>query len=263
MVQRIRNAWGFISGAAIGILGGLMGLGGAEFRLPVLVGYFKFTTLQAIIINLIVSLSTVFFSFIFRSTSIPVSEVLGQYTVVLNILGGSLIGAFLGVKLATNISTDKLNRIVFVFLFLLGLFLISHACIHFQQIALPASVQIITGVLAGIIIGTFSSMLGVAGGELIIPTIILLFAVDIKLAGSLSLCISFPTVIIGILKYRSSEQFKITKENTMFIILMSIGSILGAYIGSRILTGISESVLQITLGVILLISSVKIFLHRK
>jgi uncharacterized membrane protein YfcA len=109
----------------------------------------------------------------------------------------------------------------------------------------------------------FSSKVGVAGGELIIPTIILLFAVDIKLAGSYSLCISFPTVIIGILKYRSSDHFKITKENALFIIIMSIRSVLGAFIGSRILVGISESVLQITLGIILLISAIKIFLHRK
>jgi len=35
----VTNIWSFISGTVIGILGGLMGLGGAEFRLPVLVGY--------------------------------------------------------------------------------------------------------------------------------------------------------------------------------------------------------------------------------
>jgi hypothetical protein len=32
--------------------------------------------------------------------------------------------------------------------------------------------------------------MGVAGGELLIPTIVLLFAVDIKIAGSLSLMVS-------------------------------------------------------------------------
>jgi hypothetical protein len=33
MREKVKNSWGFISGAIIGILGGLMGLGGAEFRL--------------------------------------------------------------------------------------------------------------------------------------------------------------------------------------------------------------------------------------
>ncbi|TLD41656.1 MAG: putative membrane protein [Candidatus Jettenia ecosi] len=50
--------------------------------------------------------------------------------------------------------------------------------------------------MAGIGVGVFSSMLGVAGGELIIPTIMLLFSVDIKLAGSLSLAISIPTIML-------------------------------------------------------------------
>jgi uncharacterized membrane protein YfcA len=30
--------WAFVSGAAVGALGGLIGLGGAEFRLPILLG---------------------------------------------------------------------------------------------------------------------------------------------------------------------------------------------------------------------------------
>ena len=33
---------GFLSGGMIGILGGLVGLGGAEFRLPLLIYFFNF-----------------------------------------------------------------------------------------------------------------------------------------------------------------------------------------------------------------------------
>ncbi len=38
----MKNVWVFWWGCLIGILGGLIGLGGAEFRLPVLVGIFKY-----------------------------------------------------------------------------------------------------------------------------------------------------------------------------------------------------------------------------
>jgi hypothetical protein len=41
----------FGSGAVIGLLGGLIGLGGAEFRLPLLIGVFGFAALQAVILN--------------------------------------------------------------------------------------------------------------------------------------------------------------------------------------------------------------------
>jgi hypothetical protein len=60
----------FLTGAVIGVLGGLIGLGGAEFRLPVLLTVFGYATLPAVIVNLVVSLVTVVFSFIFRLNTI-------------------------------------------------------------------------------------------------------------------------------------------------------------------------------------------------
>jgi hypothetical protein len=40
-------------------------------------------------------------------------------------------------------------------------------------------------------------LLGVAGGEFLIPTFVLLFGADIKLATSLSLAVSLPTMLVG------------------------------------------------------------------
>jgi uncharacterized protein len=50
--------------------------------------------------------------------------------------------------------------------------------------------------------GIVAALLGVAGGELLIPTLVLLFGADIKLAGSLSLAVSLPTMIVGFTRYR-------------------------------------------------------------
>jgi hypothetical protein len=47
------------AGAVIGALGGLVGLGGAEFRLPLLIGAFQFTALEAVILNKAMSLVVV------------------------------------------------------------------------------------------------------------------------------------------------------------------------------------------------------------
>ncbi|WP_019501652.1 sulfite exporter TauE/SafE family protein [Pseudanabaena sp. PCC 6802] len=203
----MRNIQSFAWGALVGVLGGLIGLGGAEFRLPVLVSIFNYRTLQAIIINLIVSLVTVTFSF------------------VVVLIGHNLI-------------------------FSLGSF------------QLPSLLRISFGLVAGIIIGIFSSMLGVAGGELIIPTIILLFAVDIKLAGSLSLAIGIPTIVMGLFKYRSQQRLKEVKSEQGFIGSMASGSILGAFIGSSLLRYVSSSLLYLILGTILLLSALKLAKHK-
>ncbi|MGC5331135.1 hypothetical protein [Micromonospora sp. DT62] len=47
----------FAAGAAVGVLGEMIGLGGAEFRLPLLIMLFGFAALQAVIVNKTLSLS--------------------------------------------------------------------------------------------------------------------------------------------------------------------------------------------------------------
>lgn len=48
-----------LAGAGIGVLGGMIGLGGAEFRLPLLISVFGFAALPAIIMNKAMSLIVV------------------------------------------------------------------------------------------------------------------------------------------------------------------------------------------------------------
>ncbi|MCE6967018.1 hypothetical protein [Cereibacter sphaeroides] len=56
----------------------------------------------------------------------------------------------------------------------------------------------VAGVLARFAIGIIAALMGVAGGKLLIPTLVLLFGADIKLAGSLSLAaVSLPTMLVG------------------------------------------------------------------
>lgn len=259
----MRNIWAFTWGALVGILGGLIGLGGAEFRLPVLVSIFNYPTLPAIIINLIVSLVTVTFSFIFRSGIIGVENVFSNVTVIINILAGSLIGSYVGANYATKIKEKTLNRVVVVFLFFISFVLTGHNFIFsLQSWQLGNLLRIIIGFIAGIVIGIFSSMLGVAGGELIIPTIIMVFAIDIKLAGSLSLAISIPTIIMGLYKYKSQQRLKEVKSEQKLIIFMAFGSILGAFIGSILLRYITSSSLYVILGIILLLSALKLANHK-
>jgi uncharacterized membrane protein YfcA len=54
-----RQARIVLAGAVVGLLGGLVGLGGAEFRLPLLIGVFGFAALDAVILNKATSLIVV------------------------------------------------------------------------------------------------------------------------------------------------------------------------------------------------------------
>jgi uncharacterized membrane protein YfcA len=82
-----------VAGAIIGALGGLIGLGGAEFRLPLLIGIFSFGALQAVILNKAMSLAVVAVPLPFRAAAVPFGEVAAHWPVIVNLLAGILIGA--------------------------------------------------------------------------------------------------------------------------------------------------------------------------
>jgi uncharacterized membrane protein YfcA len=121
---------------------------------------------------------------------------------------------------------------------------------------------VVAGVVAGFGIGIVASLLGVAGGELLIPTLVLLFGADIKLAGSLSLAVSFPTMIVGFARYSRDQSFSVLSRNRTFGLVMAIGSIVGTFIGGRLLGLIPSSLLIPALAVVLVLSAVKVWQHR-
>ena len=80
----------FGGGAIIGTLGGLIGLGGAEFRLPLLIGMFGFASLEAVILNKAMSIVVVASALPFRAGTIPFNVLMDHWSVILNLLAGSL-----------------------------------------------------------------------------------------------------------------------------------------------------------------------------
>ena len=70
-----RRAKAFGFAVPIAILGGLIGLGGAEFRLPVLAGPLGYSTRQAVPLNLSVSIVTILASLAIRSRSLSLAPV--------------------------------------------------------------------------------------------------------------------------------------------------------------------------------------------
>jgi len=127
---------------------------------------------------------------------------------------------------------------------------------------LSGSAQVVAGIAAGLVIGVVAALLGVAGGELLIPTLILLFGADIKLAGSLSLAVSLPTMLVGFARYSRNRSFVVLGENRRFVLVMAAGSIAGSFIGGRLLGLVPDSVLLRLLAVILLLSALKVWRHK-
>ncbi|WP_292817402.1 sulfite exporter TauE/SafE family protein [Methylophilus sp.] len=252
----------FGSGFAVGTLGGLIGLGGAEFRLPLLIGLFGFNALSAVILNKAISLVVVASSLPFRAVAVPLSSILGRWDVILTLLAGSLAGAWLGAGWATKLKSKTLYRVLAVLLLVIAAaLLLGHEPSSGSAPLLTGVSLAIAGAVAGFAIGVVASLMGVAGGELLIPTIVLLFGADIKLAGSLSLAVSLPTMLVGFTRYSQDQSFGVIRAQRHFLLVMAAGSLLGAFIGGRLLGIVPPAVLLPILAVILVVSSVKVWGH--
>ncbi|WP_329115364.1 sulfite exporter TauE/SafE family protein [Streptomyces sp. NBC_01353] len=251
----------FAAGGAVGVLGGMIGLGGAEFRLPLLISLFGFAALSAVILNKAMSLVVVLVALPARFAAVPPSEVAGHWPIALNLLAGSLLGAGAGASWAVRMRSATLYKVLAALMVLMAAAVVTTHSTALGSLDLPVWAQVPCGVVAGFGIGVVAAIMGVAGGELLIPTIVLLFAVDIKAAGSLSLLVSLPTMLVAFARYSRDGSFAVLGANLHFTMTMIGGSVAGAVVGGLLLGVIPDQVLIPALAVILLVSALKIARH--
>lgn len=249
-------------GFVVGIAGGLVGLGGAELRLPYLAGTLRLPLKKAIPVNLAISLVTLLAALPTRLYTLKTAS-LAPFLIETTALGvGAILGAYAGVSWLKRLSPTALTRAVFALLLALGLVMMAEAVVSFAPLGvLPHTMplKIFSGLALGSVIGAISGLLGVAGGEVIIPTLILGFGAPIKAAGSLSQMISIPTVLTGFVRHYRAGAVKDRETITRLIVPMALGAIAGGIIGGLLSSRVPSGFLKAVLGVILIASSIKVF----
>lgn len=239
----------------------MIGLGGAEFRLPLLIGLFGFLALQAVILNKAMSLLVVATALPARLLGVPLDQITHHWAIIINLLAGSLLGAYLGATWATRMASKTLYRVLSGLLVIIAAVLLITHLGHAQALGMTGPAQVAVGVVAGAAIGIVAAIMGVAGGELLIPTIVLLYGIDIKVAGSLSLAVSLPTMLVAFARYSQDKSFDVLAQNKTFVFVMAGGSILGTIAGGALLGVVPTSILVPLLAAILLLSARKVWQH--
>ena len=260
-IERRAPAAAAIAGAGVGVLGGLLGLGGAEFRLPVLVGYFRYELLRAISLNLAVSLVTVLVSAATRLLLVGQGPDLTIVPLAIAMMFGGMAGAVLAARWLTRISEHQLHRAVRTLLIGIGVLLIFESATGSTSPGLPLGMASKAPIAfgAGMLIGIVSTLLGVAGGELIIPTLVLGFGVPIKTAGTLSLLISIPTILVGLDRHRARGAFGGLGDFRKLIVPMGLGTILGSIAGGWLVAYVPAGAVKLLLGGVLIASALRVF----
>lgn len=261
-VYAIRRPWtAVISGALVGVLGGMIGLGGAEFRLPILIAVFALFPHRAVRFNLLVSFVTLVFAVMTRLKLNSTPDLASYADVLASMIAGGMSAAWIGAGALSRVPADRLMQIIAGLLLVVSVMLFAEAAYTGDMpFALPHNTLVRSGVglLAGLLVGAISSLLGVAGGEFIIPILIFIFGADIKTAGTLSLLISLPVVAVGVAKHRLTGHYRSWDVLEHLVLPMSLGSILGAVIGGYLSAAAPIRLLKIVLAVILAASGYKL-----
>lgn len=256
-----RPAAAFCAGAAVALLGGLIGLGGAEFRLPLLIAVFELFPQRAVRINLLISFATLAASAAARLGFVSDTSVSSLRVEIAGMVLGGIVAAWISAGALLRLPKQRVIMVIGVMLLAIaGLLVLETVFAGTSAIRLPPD-QLLRGavaVIAGLLVGTVSSMLGVAGGELIIPILIFVFGADIRTAGTASVLISLPIVATGLARHIRTGHFRSRSMLGYLVLPMTIGSLFGAVAGGYLAAWSPTDTLRIILALILAVSAVKL-----
>jgi uncharacterized protein len=246
-----------VSGLGTGFLAGLIGLGGAEERIWVILYLLEVPLRVMFLMNLLLSLLT-------TSTSAFIRFELGVITpnalnLALTMILTSPIGGYLGSVLCHR-SPERALRyfLASILLFVsIELALGAFSLLPKTSIAFTPSVQLILAAILGFFVGVIAGLIGVAGGEYRIPVFILVFGTTTKVAGTASQIVSVPTVFVSILKHRGKTKLS-SRENRVTIWL-GVGSFFGVLLGLAGLVAAPDWLIRLIFAVVLFYTSVRLY----
>ena len=93
------------------------------------------------------------------------------------------------------------------------------------------------------------------------PTLVLLFGIDIKTAGSLSLVIALPTILVGFARIGRDQSLAVLMAQKTFLLALTAGSMLGSAIGGLMLGVVPAAVILPLLAAMLVLAALKILHH--
>lgn len=118
-------------------------------------------------------------------------------------------------------------------------------------------IQIILLLGIGLIAGVVSSMLGVGGGIILVPILILLMKLDPHQAIGTSLAIIIPTVLVG-----AYTHHRLGNVNVQLAIIIAVGAVVGAVLGAHVSEALPSLYLKKIFGIVLFIIAIKMMIGK-
>jgi hypothetical protein len=247
-------------GFATGILSGLLGIGGGTILVPAMVYLLGMRQHRAHGTSLAAMSAVVISSTLLYSRHGQVDWIIAVEMAV-----GGVIGAAVGARIACRLKGRTLRRYFGLFLILVAVKMLYDASTNIGAQAyagplIPAH-QLAGGllvVLVGITAGILSGLLGVGGGIIMIPAMVLLLGLGQKLAQGISLAVIIPVSISGAMIHARHGNV-----SSGVAVPLAVGGIAGGLIGARVAVGLDPLVLRSMFGILMLIMGALMLIRRQ
>ena len=224
----------FAIGLAAGILGGLIGLGGGIIMIPLLVGLMKLDQCRAHG----TSLAVLIFTGISGAATYGFHGQIDWMAAAALALP-SLFTAAAGARLADRLPDWKLKKIFGVFLIVCSVLLLLKPFLTDMIGTLPGHTPIIALVITGIITGFLSGLMGVGGGTIMVPAMVLLAGFSQHAAQGTALLVMVPMGAVG-----AFAHWRLGNVSGGLLYGMVPGIIMGTFAGGNIAQIIPDNPLR-------------------
>ncbi|MEP9395559.1 sulfite exporter TauE/SafE family protein [Gordonia sp. VNK1] len=244
-------------GATGGVIGGLLGGGSGVFYVPALE---KVTSLSRPSLHGTAGAANIAVTGVGAATFALVGGSIDLHAGTGMVIGGTL-GALLGVPLILKIPHLVLRWLFVAILLATGLKLILDAAgadplqgsavvpagwIASWEFTLPVSL------ILGFVIGAWAAGMGLGGGLLAVPALMLLFGTDLPTAEGTSLLMFFPNAIVGTIAHARQGTADLRLGT-----LLNIGALPGAVVGVLLALALDIKVLSVVFALFALAIAVR------
>ena len=243
-----------ILGLAVGIVAAFFGIGGGVLFVPILILVFGLQTKMAVGTSLLAVFITSMSSMIayWRQKRIV-------YKIGLIFDVATIPGAILGAYFTTIIQEEHLRIFFSLFLLFVSFNIIRKK--ERQQVDIPEPSQdlsradIAKSLIFAFMAGFLSATLGIGGGVLNVPIMVLVLHIPIHFAVATSCFIIVATSFTGL-----TQHFMYGQIVPIYGMLLGIGAVIGAQIGARISKKVNPKTLRILFAILLAIMAVRLLI---
>lgn len=236
------NLPSFWIGLLAGAFGGLVGLGGGIVAVPLMATILKLTQHRAVATSLVM---VVFTGLAGALTYAAQGTV--DWLAALLIFPSAMVTANWGARYANQLPEWRLKRVFGWYLVVVALSLLLKPYIPHVEEPLQGWLRIIPLIFTGAAAGFASGLLGVGGGTITVPIMVLLVGLEQHTAQGTSLLAMIPSALVG--SYTHYRHGNLAQE---YVPGLVVGILLGAFAGGLVANQLPEFWLRLVFAAVLI-----------